>query len=256
MRTRASDYSTRMSKASVTASDFVLSPRLRARVEHVGREREPLLILDGVMQRPEGLVDYAADVVHFNPAWTESGGFPGLRAPAPLDYVGILVRSLSPAVEEAFGLENVKLARAECNFSLVTLRAEELTPLQRIPHADTADPLQFAFLHYLCGPRFGGTAFYRHRATGFETLRPDRLAAFEAIRARELDATSPDSAYIVGDTAHYERVAAADARFDRLIVYRSRTLHSGVIGPDAPLSADPRVGRLTANIFVNYRVAP
>jgi hypothetical protein len=244
-----------MSKASVSVSDFELSPRLRATVQHVGREREPLLILDGVMQRPESLVDYAAGEVRFNPAWTASGGFPGLRAPAPLDYVGTLVRSLSPAVEEAFGLENVKLARAECNFSLVTLRPEELTPLQRIPHADTADPLQFAFLHYLCGPRFGGTAFYRHRATGFETLQPDRLAAFEAIRARELDDTPPGPAYIIGHTPHYERIAAADALFDRLIVYRSRTLHSGMIALDVPLSADPRQGRLTANIFVNYRAA-
>lgn len=244
-----------MSGASVSASDFVLSPRLRATVEQLGLEREPLLILDGVMQRPEALVDYAAREVNFSPAWTASGGFPGLRAPAPLDYVGTLVRSLSPIVEKAFGLERVKLARAECNLSLVTLQPEELTPLQRIPHADTADPLQFAFLHYLCGPSFGGTAFYRHRATGFETLQPDRLAAFEAIRARELDESPPDPAYIVGDTPQYQRIAAAEARFDRLIVYRSRTLHSGLIAPHARLSADPREGRLTANIFVNYRAS-
>lgn len=238
------------------AYDFALNGSVRVARELIGREAEPLLILDGVMRQAESLVDYAAREVGFAPAWTASGGFPGLRAPAPLNYVGALVRALSPVVEQTFDLGRVKLARAECNFSLVTLRPEELKPLQRIPHADTADPLQFAILHYLCGPRFGGTAFYRHRATGFETLRPERLAAFEAVRDRELADSAAEAAYIVGDTPHYERIAAADARFDRVIVYRSRTLHSGLIATDAPLSADPRSGRLTANIFVNYAVLP
>lgn len=232
---------------------FALNPRVKATLRHLGRELEPLLILDGVMQRPEALIDYAATQVDFRPAWTASGGFPGLRAPAPLDYVNLLVRSLSPAVEKAFGLSGVKLARAECNFSLVTLAPEALTPLQRVPHADTDDPLQFAFLHYLCDPRLGGTAFYRHRATGFETLRPERMAAFTAARDAELAAAPPAEAYIVSDSPHYERIGAADAAFDRVIVYRSRTLHSGLIAPGAPLSEDPRRGRLTANIFVNYR---
>ena len=236
------------------ASDFPLNASLEVSVDPIGREGEPLLVVDGAMQRPETLVDYAATEVTFRPAWTASGGFPGLRAPAPLNYVGALVRSLAPIVEETFGLVRAKLARAECNFSLVTLRPGELMPLQRIPHADTADPLQFAFLHYLCGPGFGGTAFYRHRATGFETLRPERLAAFAAVRDGELAEAAPG--YIVGDTPHYERIASAEARFDRVIVYRSRTLHSGLIAPDAPLSADPRAGRLTANIFVNYRALP
>jgi hypothetical protein len=235
--------------------DFALNARVTASLRHLGREREPLLILDNVMRSAEALVDYAASEVAFRPAWTAAGGFPGLRAPAPLNYVETLVRGLSPAVEKAFGLSGVKLARAECNFSLVTLAAEKLTPLQRIPHADTDDPLQFAFLHYLCDPSFGGTAFYRHRATGYETLRPERMAAFTAARDRELAEAPPGPAYIVCDDAHYARIGDAGARFDRLIVYRSRTLHSGLITPDAPLSADPRLGRLTANIFVNYRPA-
>jgi hypothetical protein len=242
-----------MNASSAAATGFALNSRLQVSLDHLGREREPLLILDAVMQRPEALIDYAASEVDFRPAWTASGGFPGLRAPAPLNYVNLLVRSLSPILEKAFGLAGVKLARAECNFSLVTLRPEELKPLQLIPHADTDDPLQFAILHYLCDPRFGGTAFYRHRATGFETLRPERIAQFERVRDRELASEPPGAAYIVGDSPHYERIGAADARFDRVIVYRSRTLHSGLIAPDAPLSEDPRRGRLTANIFVNYR---
>ena len=43
-----------------------------------------------------------------------------------------------------------------------------------------------------------------------------------------------------------------DAVFDRVLIYRSRVLHSGQIDPTVGLSADPARGRLTANIFLNY----
>lgn len=237
--------------SSPASYDFSLRPSLALSLERIGREREPVLLVEGAMNRPEALVEYAANEVRFEPVWGPSGGYPGIRAPAPLDYVETMVRALDRGIRRAFGLERVKLARAECSFSLVTLPPERLAPLQRIPHVDTADPLQFALLHYLCEARHGGTAFYRHRATGFETLTPERQKAYEAARAAELDGSPP--AYIDGDSPHYERTAAFDAAFDRILVYRSRTFHSGCIAAGQPLSPEPRQGRLTANIFVNYR---
>ncbi|HWT13521.1 MAG TPA: DUF6445 family protein [Allosphingosinicella sp.] len=234
------------------AYQFRLSPRCEASLERIGLEQEPVLVLDGMMSDPSELIEYAAREVAFAPAWGPEGGYPGIRAPAPLNYVGAVVRALNPMIERAFGLAGVRLVRAECNFSLVTLPPDRLAPLQTIPHADTVDPLQFAVLHYLCDARFGGTAFYRHKATGFETLTPERQPAFNEVRDEELrEAAAP--AYIVGDTPHYAQTASFEAAMGRIIVYRSRTLHSGQIGPGAPLSEDPRLGRLTANIFVNYR---
>ena len=40
---------------------------------------------------------------------------------------------------------------------------------------------------------------------------------------------------------------------DRLIVYRSHSLHSGIIPADVAHPADPRHGRLTGNLFARYR---
>lgn len=233
--------------------DFGLNARLSVSLERIGNEREPVLVVEQVLREPHALVDYAAREVAFDPVWGPNGGYPGIRAPAPLDYVGTLVRSLSPIVEKAFALGDVALAKADCSLSLVTLPPGALAPLQRIPHVDTVDPLQFAMLHYLCGAGFGGTSFYRHRATGFEALTAERLPAYEAARERELAALGDAPAYIVGDTDHYAQTAAFGAAFNRLIVYRSRLLHSGQIERPDALLADPRSGRLTANIFVNYR---
>ena len=244
-----------MNAPSARTWDFGLNARLRVSLERIGQEREPVLVVEDVLRAPQNLIDYAAGEVSFAPAWGPEGGYPGVRAPAPLNYVETLVRSLSPVMEKAFGLADVALARAECNFSLVTQAPDALAPLQRIPHVDTTDPLQFALLHYLCPPGFGGTAFYRHRATGFEALTRERIPIYEAARARELAELGADPAYITGDTPHYAQTAAFDAGFNRLIVYRSRILHSGQIHTPAALAADPRRGRLTANIFLNYRQA-
>jgi hypothetical protein len=230
---------------TVTQS-FPLAERFGFELRRIGREGEPVLSVDDVLRSPDALVDYAAEAVEFKPAWGPHGGYPG-----PLNYVETLVRALDPAIQRAFGLSHVKLARAECNFSVVVLGEHQLAPLQQIPHVDTTDPLQFALLHYLCEPEHGGTAFYRHRATGWETLTPERQPRYEALREREL-AEQP-AGYIRGDTADYEQTAAFEARPNRLIIYRSRTLHSGQIPVDAPLDPDPRKGRLTANIFLNYR---
>ena len=232
--------------------EFQLIDKFELSLERIGREREQVLSVERALSQPDALVEYAAREVAFAAAWTERGGYPGVRAPAPLNYVGSLVRALDPVIRRAFGLTQVKLARAECNFSMVTQPPELLKPLQRIPHVDTADPLQFAILHYLCGPEHGGTAFYRHRATGFEMLTAERVAPYERVRDRELRKLSAVPSYIVSDSEQYRRIAAFEAAFDRVLIYRSRTFHSGLIPASSTLSNDPRTGRLTANIFLNF----
>ncbi len=225
----------------------------RARRERLGDEGEPLLILDDVVADPAGLVDIASEDASFGEAATGENFYPGRLAPAPLAYVNGLGRALDPLIRQGFGLNDVALGRATCNFSLATLAPEALNLAQRNPHVDTVDPLQFAILHYLCDPRLGGTAFYRHRATGFEFLTPERLQAYQSVLDAELRRDPPPPAYIDGDTRQFTRTRLVEAAFNRVIVYRSRTLHSGHIPDPTALSADPRRGRLTANIFLTYR---
>jgi hypothetical protein len=218
----------------------------------VGNEREPVIVVDRVMRDPQQLIDFAAIEVAFAGEGAESDGYPGIRAPAPIGYAEQLTRILDPFIQQAFRLEGVVLRQAECAFSLVTTPPSELRPLQRIPHTDTSYPLQFAVLHYLCAGDFGGTAFYRHKASGFETITAPRENRYTRLIDAELASTAPKPAYADANLACFEQTAAFDAIFDRLLVYRSCLLHSGIILPGAPLRCDPRSGRLTANIFVTY----
>jgi hypothetical protein len=232
--------------------DFSPRSRLEVSASRVGKSREPVLFIDEVLRRPQDLVDYAAREVEFTPAWTAHGGYPGIRAPAPLNYVDSLVRALAPVIEGAFALGGARLARAACYFSMVTLAPEKLTGLQRIPHIDTANPLRIALLHYLCDARLGGTAFYRHRASGLETISPEQETSYLRARDRELAGQLPAPDYVRGDSRTYRQIAEVEARFNRVLIYRSCLLHSGMIPKDMNFSPDPRKGRLTTTVLVSY----
>ena len=238
---------------SPAAYDFRLNPRPTVSLQRLGQEQEPVLLVDNVLLDAAGLIDYATWEVAFTPVANPDGGYPGLRAPAPLNYVENVVRALSPIVERAFGLGGVALSNVECSLSLTTTPPTALTVQQRTPHIDTTYPLQFAWLHYLCPPGHGGTSFYRHRATGFETLDDAQAPVYDAVRARELAERAPPLRYADAGSDRYEAIGSCAATFNRLAIYRSCLLHSGDIPDGVPLIADPRRGRLTANIFVNYR---
>lgn len=216
----------------------------------IGAERTPLIRIDGATTDPQALVDYACRDAVFAPVGDNL--YPGLRAAMPLDYVRAMVMRLDPLIRRVYGLEGVRLARAECFFSIVATPPAELVPYQTVPHIDTSDPLHFATVHYLCPAHFGGTAFFRQLSTGFEAVTPDREAAWNNARDEALAAVGR-LAYPSPATPGHRQIAEIPAEFDRLILYRSNALHAGIIDPAVEHRGDPLTGRLTATMFVAYR---
>ena len=216
-------------------------------IERFGTEAEPLIIIDNFAADPDALVEAAC-----SQSYAPRGAhYPGIRAPADPSYLGARMDLLQQVLTDVFDLPT-GAALVECAFSIVTTQRDALTPIQRIPHFDSTDPGRLALLHYLCGEGGGGTAFYRHRTTGFETIAQDRLGRYESALKGEVDAL-PMSGYVDGDTALYEETGRVAARFNRMVVYRGFRLHSGVIPLDCHLSPDPRDGRLTVNTFLQGR---
>ena len=232
-------------------TSFALAQRSRLTGTFVGSEEEAVLETDSALQHPEQLVDLAVSS-SFSAAYSAAGGYPGLRASLPSEYIRTVVEALCGPLSEAFSLGRIRPIKAEGAFSIVTLPTGSLSPSQRAPHADSTNPLQFAILHYLCEERFGGTTFFRHRATAFETLTEQRLPAYKARRDIEGTATG----YVDDGAPWFERTGRVSAGFNKLVAYRSCLLHSGYVPEPALLSADPRLGRLTANVFVTFARDP
>ena len=213
----------------------------------IGNEGAPLLVIDNVVANAEALVDMAAAKMFSNAA----SHYPGLRSKAPLTYQRYVLEQFNELFTRVFSLGKRTLSFTSCHFSLVTTPPEKLAHLQCIPHVDSTDNNELAFVHYLFKKDLGGTAFYRHRNTGFEFVDALRKEAY--FRERDLEMLGPDKppqAYIHGDTALYDQISRQHARFNRMLIYRRTSLHSGDLAPDFVPDLDPRTGRLSLNGFL------
>jgi hypothetical protein len=223
----------------------------RVEILRVGAGGHPVLLIDGLLDGAAALVDFAADTAVLAPVKTAANFYPGVRAPAPSGYVQALVRALRPHLAATFGAPIDGRVHVTSALSMATLPAERANLAQRLPHIDTTEPRQLAILHYLCGPEHGGTAFYRHRATGLESVGPEQGPAYFAALRAQMAAVPDDAGYIVRSNDFFEQTAVVAPVFNRIIVYASNLLHAGVL-PDRPLGLDPRTGRLTANTFFRF----
>jgi Family of unknown function (DUF6445) len=215
-------------------------------VRHMGREGEPLVVIDGF----SGMVSELLEAAYAATYKQAGASYPGIRAWADPSYLDVRRDLMMKVMQQVFGFtRGVRLDAS--TFSLVTLGEQELHPLQRIPHYDHSGGEVIAIMHYLLGPESGGTAFYRHRRTGFETVTPEREDAYNAALAKdEREHGMPPARFCYGDTDWFEMIDEVEAAPDRLVLYRGRQLHSGVIPDPSVLSSDPRKGRLTINMFI------
>ncbi len=217
-------------------------PEIVARM--VGTERQPVVAIDHFHPAPETLRDHAAGT-GFQPAERH---YPGLRAALPASYFDAVRAPLLHVLREVFGYPGgVELLDA--SFSIVTTKPADLSVAQRLPHVDATDPRRIALVHFLQPGGGDGTAFFRHRATGYETISAARAPAYRRTVEHETAASPPPAAYIADDNGAFERLASIDGAYNRAILYRSCLLHSGAISPAATLSADPARGRLTVTAF-------
>ncbi len=216
-------------------------------VHRFGHEREPVIVIDGFSGWTDGLIKAGRSA-----QYEQVTGYPGIRANIePKGYVSQADKAplLAAALRDEFGFSQMKFE--SCSFSIVTLRPEELSPAQRIPHFDEARAHVVAIVHYLSARAESGTAFYRHRRTGFETITPERLDDYErAKKTDDADFGEAAAQYQRGDSERYELIGEVEAKPDRLIAYRGRQLHSGnILSVPAPDRAVTE-GRLTVTGFI------
>jgi len=210
-------------------------------------------VIDEFSGDSEAIAAIAEDLAPF-PHVGNRNYYPGVRrliAEADGDanaYVNRTCEVAAQFIAGAFDVEGFDLL--EASFSMVTSRPSDLSRPQRAPHFDSPDPKYYALLHYLRVPPGSGTAFFRQRSTGIERVTDTNIATF--VRTAEADAAqlAPDSGYIEGSDSFFEQIGAVEAVPDRLVIYQGSLLHSGIIPRAMSFSADPREGRLTANIFV------
>jgi hypothetical protein len=240
----------------VSQMDYDFSPGEKPNVQvmHVGRERQPVVVADGLLRDPASLVRFASERLRFKQA---TFGYPGLHAPATDEYAAAIYKAVEPMVAGVFGFKTDVPALGQSFFAIANVPNDRLSVQQLRPHVDTTDPCQLAVLLYLCDESHGGTAFFRFRPTGYETLDDKKYQDVN----RRLNEDAQSHGFLPppitpGDPRLYEQIGGVDSKFNRVVIYRSQMFHSQDLKPTANLSSDPRVGRLTANTFISYPPKP
>ncbi len=219
-------------------------------ISHFSSQNHRIVAVDGLLAEPEQAISQAVlqTFARITPQ------YPGLRAPLDPAVCAYLLEALAPLLNQWFAQEPTRW-EMQAWYSIVTTPPAALAPIQRLPHVDGTDPRQIAMMLYLHRPgpgsrQGGGTAFFRHRSTGLESLTAGTYPRYAAAVQAEYGRTGlPPALYPTDGAPHFERIHVAEGRFNRAVFYRGNLLHSGVIDNDAPLSADPREGRLTINAF-------
>ena len=216
----------------------------------VGQEENPILVVDGLLANPASVIDFAEAEVKFvpGPAGTY---FPGLRGRSSDAYVATFLDELEPAMRDTFCLrDNVRLTVSNM-FSLTTIQGSKLRPLQRVPHVDNVGPRGLAVVHFLFDEPLGGTGFFRHRATGWETLSEEEQSdRYNRMVAHQLQEGPLPPGYLYDDSVHFELLFDTKPAMDRLVLFSGHQLHSATIADSVNLPNDVRTGRLTINSFI------
>jgi hypothetical protein len=217
----------------------------------VGEEQQEVLLVDNYLKGASALKNHAVERSEFARA---DSFYPGVRMQVPQEYTIALVKNLGFFMEQLFQLEVRNIKSAVSRFSIVTTRPDKLDLLQRIPHFDSPSRKGLAVVHYLQSMPSMGTALYRHKPTRFEYVDEQRYSSYMAnVKERFPSEDTYPEGYICGTTDQFEEIMSVDALFNRLLMYRGTSLHSGKIGADYNFDPDPATGRLTVTSFFEFK---
>jgi len=219
------------------------------RVDCVGIEREPVVTVDGFASDPDALRREAA-LLDFEPIGKY---YPGDRAPVPPTYFNAVGSTLRQVLIKFFDYRTgAKILRSY--YSLATTAPYQLSLPQRIPHTDAYDDHQIAVVHFLNHEDLGGTAFFRHRSTGFETVNAQRVERYHSSLSSDFSRLGePEPAYIGGNSPMFERTHVCTHRYNRAIIYRGKLLHCADLANTPNLPDSIEHGRLTVATFIQPR---
>jgi hypothetical protein len=236
--------------------DIKLNSACQRDIQFIGDERTPVITIDDLLLSTDELVEYASRHARFS-----SDGqlaYPGIRADLPAEYANVLAPELVALISNLYNTpRSYDYRLVHQLFSLVTEAPENLGPLQRMPHTDNRSPYYFATVHYLNTVEHAGTGFFRHRPTSYERITEGRYQAYIQAANTHMQANGlPAQKYINASDDHFELIGEVEYRPNRIVIYPSNLLHSGLIQPDRDIDKDPGSGRLTANLFFYFGERP
>lgn len=230
---------------------FIINRQAKPSFGQVGNQKIPVLIMDQLLEDLDSSLLSDIDKLTFDQFDTY---YPGIRAELPEQYIATVAIAMMPLIRQMYSIpSNLNMEFYPSYYSLVTKQPDELSTLQSVPHIDGTQEHRYALIHYLNPSPHGGTAFYRHKPTGYERITEQQKDKFwDSFDDYHNNNGEPTANYIDSSTEHFDKIGEVPYEQNRLVLYPGNLLHSGSIIHDQDIDANPVTGRLTANIFLNF----
>jgi hypothetical protein len=230
-----------------------VSKPIKAQTYFVGVNKTAVIIIDDFAIDTTELIGNACN--HCNFTRQDNTYYPGIRARLPKDYVIDVLQSIYQHICVVYEIPvHLQLTPQEIYYSLITDAESKLSLNQCIPHFDTGRPYYFAILHYLNNSPHGNTGLFRHIPTGLERIDDENVENYLTATQNFMDKNGqPPQSYITSSTDHFELYHEIEYKPNRLVIYPGQLLHSTIVSVDKDIDPSPATGRLTANIFIEFK---
>ena len=227
------------------------SEKADLKLELLGATKAPLLIIDNGSSQLDKIKKTA---INSDFCVDQANNYPGIRAPIDRETVIAYIKPLLPFLYKVFKIpEQLTPHPIDNYYSLITTDEQDLTPSQTIPHFDTNNRYYIAMIHYLNDGDFGGTGFFKHKATGYEFVDQARRKPFLRSVERYLtDNINKPMQYCNARHPAFELHHSAEYKANRMLIFQGFMLHSTLVNTQRGICSSPQKGRLTANLFIDF----
>jgi len=236
----------------IEQSSYDVNPQANISIQRIGVQQTPIIVVDDFLLKLDEFRSLACVQTFTDDAHSY---YPGIRALLPKAYVITVLDALFQTIYDVYNIPTqLRLTPQDRYFSLITKQPEQLSLLQCMPHFDTPRPYYFAILHYLQTSEHGGTGFFRHRPTQLERIDEHNMSHYFSTAEQFINNHSkPEQGYCVASNDQFQCYDNISYQTNRLVVYPGNLLHSTLVNQASDISADPKQGRLTANLFIEFQ---
>jgi hypothetical protein len=238
-----------MSNVEGNEDVFAFNPNASVSLVRVGGCPIAVTVADNVLLHPQQLAEFGRGLKFVE---DDSNLYPGIRVRLPAEFSPPFHSWLTNTLRRTGVLDDNSSVHEDASFfSIVNRSSANLLPLQRIPHYDSTDLRVFAAVIYLFDRPNSGTSFYRHRATGYETIGEENKDNYKLALNRNMkDLGPPARGYTNGSNALFERTHSVDSAFNRIVIYPGNVLHAADIDGGLFTANDNSQWRLTISSLI------
>ncbi|MGO2370753.1 MAG: DUF6445 family protein [Pseudoalteromonas prydzensis] len=234
--------------------NLAVNPKINIEKQIVPGTNVYAFIIDDFLLDTASVMNFAYNIAYFNPMFSDNSFYPGIRDHMPQPYQRLLhtffQNEILPRIRNKNYSESIL---HKSLLSLVSCKPENLIVDQKVPHIDSCDERDYAFVHYLSGEELGGTSIYKYLPQNLVEFKEEHKPVLNEIISNVKSTPHEHTGYITGSTSLFEQVFKIEAKFNRLVIYQGNLLHSANINSEEKCLANPKIGRLSIASFASVR---